>query len=86
MITKIVTWLAIYIMIWWISFFATLPLAGHRSQSESGEATLTGNDPGAPSKLNLWKAVKLNTVVALVVWLAVLILVVFVHIPLPDIS
>ncbi len=83
MITRIVTWAAIYLMIWWVTFFAVLPLGGHRSQHESGEATIKGNDPGAPVRLDLWRSVRINTVVALVIWAVVLVLNVFVHVPLP---
>ncbi|MEI9904663.1 MAG: DUF1467 family protein [Asticcacaulis sp.] len=85
MMVKIVSWAAIYCMIWWVTLFAVLPLAGHRSAHESGEATIPGNDPGAPVKLNLWKTVKINTLIAFVIWAVVLVLNVFVHIPLPKI-
>ena len=84
MITKIVTWLAIYLMIWWICFFAVLPTMGHRSQHESGETTIAGNDPGAPVKLNLGRAVKITSWVALGVWAVVLLLVQIIKVPLPN--
>lgn len=83
---KIISWLAIYCMIWWVTLFTVLPLAGHRSAHESGEATLKGNDPGAPVKLNLKKAAKINTLVALVVWLLLLLFVFVIHVPLPSLS
>ncbi len=85
MITTIVTWLAIYLMIWWITFFAVLPAMGHRSHHESGETIIRGNDPGAPVKLNLWKAARWNTLVAFVVW-AVVIVLVLLRVPLPEIK
>ncbi len=85
MITKIITWLAIYLMIWWVTFFAVLPIGGNVSHHEAGVETVKGNDPGAPVFHNLGKKVRLNSIVALVVWAIVLILNVFIHIPLPQI-
>ncbi len=84
MIPTIITWLAIYVMIWWVTFFAVLPLAKNVSHHEAGIETIKGNDPGAPVSLNLGKTVKLNSLVALGVWVVVLILNVFIHIPLPS--
>lgn len=83
MMIRIVSWAAIYCMIWWVTLFAVLPLAGHRSAHETGENVIKGNDPGAPVKLNLARSAKINTLVAFVVWLIVLILNVVVHVPLP---
>ena len=85
MITKIVTWLAIYLMIWWVTFFAVLPIGGNVSHHEAGVESQAGNDPAAPVFHNLGKKVKWNSLVALGVWLVVLILINFVHIPLPQI-
>jgi predicted secreted protein len=83
MITKIVTWLAIYLMIWWVTFFAVLPIGGNVSQHEAGVTPGKGEDPGAPLVHNLGKKVKLNSIVAFVVWLIALILIQFMHIQLP---
>ncbi len=83
MITKIVTWLAIYLMIWWVTFFAVLPIGGNVSQHEAGITPGKGEDPGAPLVHNLGKKVKLNSIVAFVVWLIALILIQFMHIQLP---
>ena len=81
MITAILTWAAIYLMIWWVTFFAVLPIGGNVSHHEAGVDVQKGNDPGAPVKHNLvWKA-KVNTAVAAVVWLLVLIGSFFIHIP-----
>ena len=86
MITKIVTWAAIYLMVWWVTLFAVLPLARHRSAHEMDEPVIKGNDPGAPVKLNLGWAAKINTLVAFVIWLIVLVFNVFIHVPLPEIK
>ena len=78
------TWLAIYLMIWWVSFFAVLPL-WNISHHEAGVKTIEGGDPGAPLTHNLKKKVWINTLVAAGIWLLLFICMVFVHIPLPTI-
>lgn len=83
MFSFILTWLAIYLMIWWITLFIVLPIGGNPSHHEAGVETLKGNDPGAPVNLNLWKKVKLNSIVAGGVWLVFLILNLVLHMPLP---
>jgi predicted secreted protein len=75
---------AIYLMIWWISFFAVLPL-WNRTPTEEGLETQKGNDPGAPITHNLWKKVRINSLVALAVWLIVIVFMYVIHIPLPTI-
>lgn len=78
------TWLAIYLMVWWVSFFAVLPL-WNISHHEAGVKTSDGCDPGAPLAHNLKKKVWINTIVASVLCLILFILMTFIHIPLPTI-
>jgi predicted secreted protein len=54
--------LAIYIVIWWISFVAVLPM-GVRSQAEAGDI-VAGTDPGAPVMPRLWRKVGIATVLS----------------------
>ncbi len=79
-----ITWAAMYIMIWWVTFFAILPL-WNRTPVEEGTEVIKGNDPGAPITHNLWKKVRINSLVALVVWVIVIVFMFFIHIPLPTI-
>jgi predicted secreted protein len=79
-----ITWAAIYIMIWWVTFFAILPL-WNRTPTEEGGETVQGHDTGAPITHNLWKKVRINSLVALAVWIVVLLLMYVIHIPLPEI-
>lgn len=58
---------AIYIMIWWISFFAVLPF-GNISHREAGLENKDGGDPGAPLKTNLKNKILINTGIAFVLW------------------
>ncbi|MFD1330577.1 DUF1467 family protein [Methylopila musalis] len=67
MILPIVSWVAIYFVIWWIALFAALPFAG-RSQAEEG-VVVPGSEAGAPARPNWKKLVLLNTVIATAVFL-----------------
>ena len=85
MITKIITAAAIYIMIWWVSLFAVLPLGGDPSHHEAGVPVQKGNDPGAPVRHNLGKKMRLNSLVAFVLWLVAMAFMYLIHLPLPEI-
>ena len=61
------SFIAIYIVLWWVVLFAILPI-GVRSQDESGEIT-PGTDPGAPILPNLRAKVWWTTIVTAVVFL-----------------
>jgi predicted secreted protein len=67
-VSSIVAWAAIYVVVWWITIFAILPI-GVRSQDEAGEA-VPGTDPGAPVAPRLAVKAAITTVVsALIVML-----------------
>lgn len=63
--------IALYIVIWWITLFACLPL-GVRTQDEDGEV-VPGTPGSAPAKPHLLRVFLINTAVASVafgiVWL-----------------
>lgn len=59
------TIVAIYFLIWWIVFFAMLPL-GVKSQHEAQTEVEPGTDPGAPHRPLLWWKIAATTVVAAV--------------------
>lgn len=62
----------LYIMIWWMTLFAVLPL-GVKTQGEAGEV-VAGTPESAPVKPRLLRTVLINTVVSAiafgVVWAA----------------
>ena len=62
-----ITAFAMYLMIWFITLFMVLPL-WNVSHHEAGIEPVRGGDPGAPLMTNLKKKIKLNTVLAFVVW------------------
>ena len=51
----------IYIVIWWILFFISLPLGVKRSEN-----LLPGQDAGAPEKTYLWKKFTFVSVISLI--------------------
>ena len=58
-----VTILLVYVVIWWLVFFAVLPL-GVRSAEEVGDDLEKGHDPGAPSNPNLKKKMLYTSLIA----------------------
>jgi len=60
--SSIVSWIAIYLVVWWIAIFAVLPI-GVRSQDEMGTVT-PGSDPGAPVAPKLIMKAVITTIIA----------------------
>ncbi|MBV9754145.1 MAG: DUF1467 family protein [Hyphomicrobiales bacterium] len=63
--STILAWLAIYVVVWWITIFAILPI-GVRSQDEAGEV-VPGSDPGAPALPRLALKAIITTAVSAVI-------------------
>lgn len=66
------TWtagLAIYLVLWWLTFFAVLPW-GVRAPSGKGDIA-PGTDPGAPVAPRVLRKAGITTLVATLVWLFV---------------
>lgn len=61
---------AIYVILWWLSFFVMLPM-GAQSFHEAGEAAPPGAEAGAPRAPNLAKKALWAAVIAALVWLFV---------------
>jgi len=64
----VTTIIAIYVLIWWVTFFAVLPF-GVRSQHESGDF-VEGTDPGAPAIHRVWIKVLYTTVISAAIFAA----------------
>ena len=54
----------IYIIIWWIVFFAILPIDVERKKL----IKIEGEDPGAPNNPQLFRKFLITTVVSIVIW------------------
>jgi predicted secreted protein len=63
--TTIVAWAAIYVVVWWITIFAVLPIGVH-SQAEEGPVT-PGSEPGAPARPRLVAKALITTVLAAII-------------------
>lgn len=59
----------VFLIIWWLTLFTILPI-GVRGQAEEGRV-VKGSEPGAPVKHDMWRKVKLTTVIAFIIWILV---------------
>jgi len=55
--------LAVYFVVWWLTFVAVLPIGSH-SHHETGTEVVAGTDPGAPVRPRLLMKALLTTVLA----------------------
>lgn len=79
-----VTAFGVYIIVWWMTLFAVLPL-GRRPETEAERAELPpGCDAGAPVRHDMKRKLLTTTWVAAIVW-AVILLVIWTGVmPLPE--
>lgn len=62
--------IAIYAIVWWLTFFLMLPM-GAASLHETGEEAAPGVERGAPRSHNLGVKALITTGIAAVLWLGV---------------
>ena len=62
--------IAIYVIVWWLSFFVMLPM-GAQSPHEAGEETVPGTERGAPKIHNLRLKALVAAGIAAIVWLGI---------------
>ena len=62
----LITGLAVYFVVWWITLFIVLPFGIARNQDVT-----QGNDPGAPVRHRMLLKILVNTVLAFFVWLII---------------
>jgi predicted secreted protein len=62
--------IAIYVILWWLSFFTMLPM-GAQSAHEAGEQYVKGAEHGAPKIHNLRRKALLATGISALLWLFV---------------
>ncbi len=63
--------IVVYVVVWWLVFFAVLPW-GVRSQRESGEE-VHGTEPGAPVKPDLGRKALITSIIAALIWAAIFV-------------
>ena len=81
-----ITWIGIYLIIWWTVLFGVLPL-GTITHAEAGIDKGDGGDPGAPVDPKLKRKFFTTTWVSTAVWLILLGVIHFKLVtlpPLPD--
>ena len=66
---------ALFILLWWLSFFAMLPI-GVRNSSEEGTIVEPGNDAGAPVAANIKQKALWATGAAALLWVITVILII----------
>ena len=60
---SLVTGLAFYFIIWWITLFMVLPFGIERASNVE-----EGNDPGAPVRHRMLIKIVINTILAFILW------------------
>ena len=65
-----VTGIVVYVLVWWITLFAVLPLWVTPSEPED-----PGHAAGAPQRPRMLLKVAITTVVSALIWLAIYLLV-----------
>lgn len=60
---------AIFFIIWWLTFFIVLPFGGRRLQGDAER--IKGSDAGAPARTLLWRKALITTVLAAAFFAAV---------------
>ena len=63
--------LIIYVLIWWIVFFALLPIDVNREKKDN----IKGIDPGAPENPKLIKKLLYTTLITSIIFIGILLLV-----------
>ena len=62
----IVTTFFVFVLVWWITLFIVLPMG-----VETDTSVKKGNDKGAPAKADIWHKIKTNTLLSIVITLAI---------------
>lgn len=68
---NIITGSAVFIVIWWLILFLTLPFGVRPPEADEMEP---GQEPGAPVKPMMWRKVVITTLITIVVWVALYLL------------
>ncbi len=67
--------LVVYLLIWWVTLFAVLPM-GVRGQAEENNI-VKGTEPGAPVDSQMKRKVIMTTLVATLIWVVVCAVIIF---------
>lgn len=62
---NIVTSIAVFVVVWWLVLFITLPFGVKRTDESDLEP---GQEAGAPAKPMMWRKVIITTAITAVIW------------------
>lgn len=62
---NIVTSIAVFVVVWWLVLFITLPFGVKRTEENDLEP---GQEAGAPAKPMMWRKVIITTAITAVIW------------------
>lgn len=62
---NIVTATAVFVVVWWLVLFITLPFGVQRTEESELEP---GQEPGAPAKPMMWRKIAVTTLITIVLW------------------
>lgn len=60
-----VTSAAVFVVVWWLVLFITLPFGVRRTEEADLEP---GQEPGAPAKPMMWRKMAATTIITIVLW------------------
>jgi len=63
---NIVTGTAVFVVVWWLVLFITLPFGVKRTDENDLEP---GQEPGAPAKPMMWRKVAVTTAITISLWI-----------------
>lgn len=62
---NIITATAVFVVVWWLVLFITLPFGVKRTEDNDLEP---GQEPGAPAKPMMWRKIAVTTLITTVLW------------------
>jgi predicted secreted protein len=62
---NIITATAVFVVVWWLVLFITLPFGVQRTDESDLEP---GQEPGAPAKPMMWRKIAVSTVITIALW------------------
>ena len=63
---NIITATAVFVVVWWLVLFITLPFGVKRTEESDLEP---GQEPGAPAKPMMWRKMLVTTVITIALWI-----------------
>jgi predicted secreted protein len=62
---NIITSTAVFVVVWWLVLFITLPFGVKRTEEADLEP---GQEPGAPEKPMMWRKIGVTTLITIALW------------------